>query len=135
MNCYEIDELIRTELERVARDLANTILLEDQDYDESAATLAGVLITLEYYSTRTQYAQFVNSLPEAVLDLFDKPKMEFTKIQDGIQVETAADSELVVNLRDLGFKAYMGMAELGFISIESMIELAKLQLQSNGTKA
>lgn len=135
MNCYEIDELIRTELERVARDLANTILLEDLDYDESLATLDGVLITLEYYSTRTQYVHFVNSLPSKVLDLFDEPKTEFTKIQDGVQVETATDSELSLNLRDLGFKAYMGMAELGFISIESMIELAKLQLQSNGTKA
>lgn len=134
MNCYEIDELIRTELERVARGLADDVAQDSLDYDESLVTLDGVLTTLEYYSTRAQYAAFVSSLPDAVLDAYEADT-QFAKIQDGIQVETYADSKLSMNLQDLGFQAYMGMAELGFITLETMIDLAKLQLQSNGTNS
>ena len=132
MNTDQLDELIRTELERVARGLADDVAQDTLDYDESLVTLDGVLTTLEYYSTRAQYDAFVSSLPDAVLDAYEADT-EFTKIQHGVAVSTYADSDLAKNLRELGFQAYMGMAELGFIPLETVIQLAKLQLQSNGT--
>ena len=135
MTGNQIDDLIRTELESVARGLADTILLEDLDYDDSIRTLEGVLTTLEYYSTNYEYLSFINSLPDAVFELLEDQETRFEVTDDGLDVVTAADSDLAHNLQRLGFKTYMAMAELGFVSFESMIELAKLQLQSNGTKS
>jgi hypothetical protein len=51
-----------------------------------------------------------------------------------MDVVTASDSELSQNLKNLGYKTYMAMAELGFISFEDMVNAAKLQLQRNGSK-
>jgi hypothetical protein len=52
----------------------------------------------------------------------------------GMDVVTASDSVLSQNLKNLGYKTYMAMAELGFISFEDMVNAAKLQLQRNGSK-
>lgn len=134
MNSSELDNLIRTELETVARGLADTILLEDLDYDDSLQTLEGVLTTLEYYSTKSEYLAFINSLPDAIFERLEDQETHFEVTDEGMDVVTASDSDLAHNLQRLGYKAYMAMAELGFISFEDMVNLAKLQLQSNGTK-
>ena len=134
MNWDQIDNLIRNELEASARGLADTILQGGIDYEDEIETLGGILITLDYYSTRTEYSLFLNSLPEAVLDLFEEPETRFEQTEDNIQVITPVDSDLAQNLKKLGFQAYMAMAELGFVSFESIVNLAKSQLQSNGTK-
>ena len=134
MNTDQIDYLIVTELQSVARGLADTIMLDNLDYDDSVRTLEGVLTTLEYYSTNYEYTFFINTLPDAIFEILEDQETHFEERDSGMDVVTASDSELSHNLKNLGYKAYMAMAELGFISFEDMVNLAKLQAQSNGSK-
>ena len=135
MNTDQIDDLIVTELKSVARMLADTVLLYDLDYDDSVRTLGAVLEVISYYSTNYEYLSFVNSLPDAVFELLEDQETRFEVTDEGLDVVTAADSDLAHNLQRLGFKTYMAMAELGFVSFETMIDLAKAQAQSNATKS
>lgn len=124
----QLDDLIVTELKSVARMLADTVLLDDLDYDDSVRTLGATLEVISYYSTTHDYVNFINSLPFDALT----PDEESTTHNDvGINVHTA---QLSHNLKNLGFQAYMAMAELGFISFEDMVKLARTQLQTNASK-
>jgi hypothetical protein len=134
MNTDQIDDLVRTELQAVARGLADTVLLEDLDYDDSLRTLQGVLTTLEYYSTNYEYLAFINSLPDAIFERLEDQETHFEVTDEGMDVVTASDSDLAHNLQRLGYKTHMALAELGFISFEDMVNAAKLQLQSNASK-
>lgn len=141
-NNMETDEIVVKELRSVACALADTILLNDLDYEDSVHTLRGVLSTLEYYCCYSDHNEFLNSLPDAVLEVFAEAEdstssvdTSFRERDDGIDVACASNSDLAYNLKNLGFKTYMAMAELGFISFEQLITAATVQLNSNGTKA
>jgi len=136
MNDDELDSLIVSELKSVAHMLADTILLEDLDYDDSLRTLEATLEVISYYSTADEYVNFINTLPDGVFDALmpDSQNTYFEYNDVGMDVVTASDSVLSQNLKNLGYKTYMAMAELGFISFEDMINAAKLQLQSNASK-
>ena len=133
----ELDDLIVTELKSVARMLADTVLLDDLDYDDSVRTLGATLEVISYYSTTHDYVNFINSLPEEAFDALTPDEESTTHFEHndvGINVHTAPGSELSHNLKNLGFQAYMAMAELGFISFEDMVKLAKAQAQTNASK-
>lgn len=136
MDADEIDCLVVKELKSVAHSLVDTILLEDLDYDDSLQTLHATLEVISYYSTANEYVNFVSTLPEEVLEALmpDSQNTYFEYNDVGMDVVTASDSELSQNLKNLGYKTYMAMAELGFISFEDMVNAAKLQLQRNGSK-
>lgn len=123
----EIDNLVRNELEALARNLADEAVLGNQ---ESLKTLDSFLGTIEYYSTKAQYNAFENSLPSK---LFSDHNMEIQDLEDGgTSIRATLDSPLYVNLSNLGYKAYMGMAGLGFITIEELINYAAIgQNQKN----
>lgn len=123
----EIDDLVRNELEALARNLADEAMLGNQ---ESLKTLDSFLGTIEYYSTKAQYNAFEDSLPS---ELFSDHNMEIKDLEGGGTLILATpDSPLVSNLMLLGYKAYMGMAGLGFITIEELINYAAIgQNQKN----
>jgi hypothetical protein len=136
MDYDEIDCLVVKELKEIARMLADTVLLEDLDYDDSLSTLKATLEVISYYSTADEYVNFINTLPDGVFDALmpDRQNTYFEYNDVGMDVVTASDSVLSQNLKNLGYKTYMAMAELGFISFEDMVNAAKLQLQRNGSK-
>lgn len=135
MTGEQIDDLIVTELKSVARGLAETVMLDNLDYDDSLRTLEATLEVISYYSTQDEYLTFINTLPDEVFGaLMFEEETAFEHTDSGINVATPANSDLSNNLFMLGLQAYMAMAELGFISFEDMVKLAKIQLQSNGTK-
>lgn len=117
---YEaIDNLVTSELKQVAINLCEYVLDGGLDAKDSLETLPGVLTTLHYYSTKTDYNAFLDKLPEPVLDeLFE-------------QVE---EDKQALNFSNLGYKTYMAMAELGFISFETLVNSAKIYLKSNASK-
>lgn len=123
----EIDDLVRNELEVLARNLADEAVLGNR---ESLKTLDSFLGTIEYYSTKAQYNAFEDSLPS---ELFSDHNTEIQDLEGGgTSIRATLDSPLYVNLSNLGYKAYMGMAGLGFITIEELINYAAIgQNQKN----
>jgi len=136
MDYDEIDCLVVKELKSVARSLVDTIVLEDIDYDDSLHTLKATLEVISYYSTANEYVNFVSTLPEQVLEALvtDAQENRFEERNDGIDVATASNSDLAYNLKNLGFKTYMVMAKLGFITFAELITAATVQLKSNASK-
>ena len=117
---YEaIDNLVASELRSVALNLSNYVLDGGIDAEDSLETLAGVLTTLEYYSTNSEFNAFINKIPEPVLDEL---------------IERVDEDEQALNFADLGYKTYMAMATLGFISFETLVTLAMLQMKTNASK-
>lgn len=115
----DIDDLVASELRSAALNLSEYVLEGGLDAADSLETLAGVLTTLEYYSTKAEFNEFINKIPEPVLDEL---------------VKDIREGEQALNFADLGYKTYMAMAELGFISFEHLVNLAKLQLMTNASK-
>lgn len=115
---YEaIDNLVASELRSVAINLCEYIMQGGVDAEDSLDTLEGVLTTLRYYSTTSEFNAFLNKLPPEVLDK--------------VQFENNALGE---NLLNLGTKTYLAMAELGFISFETLVSAAKIHLRTNASK-
>lgn len=114
---YEaIDNLVASELRSVALNLSEYVLDGGIDAEDSLETLAGVLTVLEYYSTNSEFNQFINKIPEPVLDEL---------------IEQVDEDEQALNFANLGYKTYMAMATLGFITFETLVTQAMLQMQSN----
>jgi hypothetical protein len=105
-----------SELRSVALNLSEYVLDGGIDAEDSLETLAGVLTVLEYYSTNSEFNQFINKIPEPVLDELIE------------QIEEYAALQLI------GFQAVIGMTTLGHTTIEKLREKAMLQLQSNASK-
>ena len=117
---YEaIDNLVASELRSVALNLSEYVLDGGIDAEDSLETLAGVLTTLEYYSTNSEFNAFINKIPEPVLDEL---------------IERVDEDDQALNFADLGYKTYMAMATLGFISFETLVNLAMLQMKTNASK-
>jgi hypothetical protein len=117
---YEaIDNLVASELRSVALNLSEYVLDGGIDAEDSLETLAGVLSVLEYYSTNSEFNQFINKIPEPVLDEL---------------IEQVEEDAQALNFADLGYKTYMAMATLGFITFETLVTQAMLQMQSNASK-
>jgi hypothetical protein len=121
MNYEEIDALVVTELKAVARALETQTSL-----GANLDTLHGVLTTLEYYLTVSDFSAFMATLNTSVANQINY-KLQFEQpASTEIHAVAHTSSDISVNLANLGFKAYMGMAELGFVSIEQLISLASI---------
>ena len=134
MTYDDIDNLVKRELQGSIRSLCDTILQYDPDYEDSVITLDGMITALDYYSPRSEFAAFIATIPEAILDILNPPETLVERMGDGICIATTSDSPLAQNLQNLGFQTHMALADLGFITLETLINAAKLQLQGNGTK-
>lgn len=120
MDFEQIDNLVVTELKAVARNLADEALLGNQN---SLNTLDSVLGVIQYYSTNAQYAEFEDSLPD---ELFSNCNTLMVDGENTTGVYVDPNAPLGINLIRLGYKAYMGMASLGFISIEDLLNYAEI---------
>ena len=129
MNYDEIDDLVKSELQVCIRSLCDTILKHDLDYEDSVETLDGMILVLDYYSTRSEFVTFINSLPDEVLDIYNEPENTVECTDDGVTISTLPSSTLAQNLQNLGFQTYMAMADLGFITFETLVDAAKAHLQ------
>lgn len=127
LDYYAQDDITTATLKQAVITLA-----EDQD---DLDTLIHMLGALRYFMTKTEYGVFVLDLPKDVLDKLDPPDTEVFQEEGHTIISTQYDSTLAKNLQHLGYVAYMAMADLGFITLEDMINAAKIQLQGNGTKA
>jgi len=129
MNYDEIDDLVKSELQVCIRSLCDTILKHDLDYEDSVETLDGMILVLDYYSTRSEFVTFINSLPDEVLDIYNEPETLSEWTDEGVTISTLPSSTLAQNLQNLGFQTYMAMADLGFITFETLVDAAKAHLQ------
>ena len=134
MTYDDIDNLVKQELQGSIRSLCDTILQYDLDYEDSVITLDGMITALDYYSPHSEFITFIATLPDEILDILNPPETLVERMDDGICIATEPDSPLAQNLQLLGFQVYMAMADLGFVTLETLINAAKLQLQGNGSK-